>query len=193
MNRPGSLSITLAAIVTMLTTSCSSAPTILEGPYADDIRAAQGRATSEFQKEAFADGVITREEYIESLDRWVACMADAGLAAGVVPAGDGTFSYTISHAGGNIDAENDACHAQSIGDIELIYTGMLRNPAKLTGPELLRDCLVAAGALDPSVTVDQVNEQLGAIIHAESTIVDNSDPAVADCALDPFQTSRTTP
>lgn len=48
------------ALIALFATVCSSGSVVPEGPYADDIRVAQATASSDFEKEAFADSVITR-------------------------------------------------------------------------------------------------------------------------------------
>lgn len=176
----------LASTTVLVIAACSTAPSVPEGPWAEEIRTAQSSAKSDFQKKVLSDGVITQEEYIEALDRWVACMEDAGLTAGVVPEGDGTFSYSIASADGDIDRQNDTCREATVDGIDSIYIGMLQDPANRTGPELMRDCLVAAGKLDGSFTAIDMEEQLGPIIEGTSRIVDNMDPAVVDCVRNPF-------
>lgn len=186
MNHLGPPRLVALALTAMLTTACSNEPVVPEGPWADAIRDAQSWVASDFQKEVLSDGVISQEEYTEALDRWVTCMEDVGLTAGLLPEGDGTFSYSIASADGNIDRQNDTCRERTVDGIDSIYTGMLQDPANRTGPELLRDCLVAAGELDGSFTAIDMEEHLGPIVGGTSTIVDNKDPAVVDCVRNPF-------
>lgn len=148
------------------------------------IRAAQGRLTSDFQKEAFADGVISREEYIEALDRWVSCMDDAGYTVALEPQ-DGYFTYSMNAAQG-LDAADLACRVGTTYEIEPIYVGMLQDPLKRTSPEVIRDCLIAGGMLDPSVTVAEMTDGFDSIVKGTSTLVDNDDPDVAGCVRDPY-------
>lgn len=176
----------LAGTALLVIAACSTSPSVPEGPWADEIRDAQSWVTSDFQTEVLSDGVISQQEYTEALDRWVTCMEDVGLTAGLVAEGDGTFSYSIASADGNIDRQNDSCRETTVDGIEPIYTGMLLEPANRTGPEILRDCLVAAGKLDGSFTAIDVEEQLGPIVGGTSAIVDNEDPAVVDCVRSPF-------
>ena len=192
MKHPGMLmegrrlmSVALAcAVATLVTSACSSEPSVPEGPWAESIRAAQGRLTSDFQKEAFADGVISREEYIEALDRWVSCMYDAGYTVALEPQ-DGYFIYSMNAAQG-LDATDLACRVGTADEIEPIYVGMLQDPLNRTGPEATRDCLIAGGLLDPSVTVAEVTDGFGPIVEGTSTLVDNNDPDVTGCVGNPY-------
>lgn len=165
-------------------TACSSGQTVPDGPWADAIRDAQGRVTSEFQKEVFSDGVITREEYTEALDRYLSCMDDAGYTVALKPQGE-YFTYVMNAALG-IDAGDTLCRTGTVDEIELIYVDMLRDPLHRTGPEIFRDCLLAAGKIDPAITVAEVTEKFEAMIEGPTTLIDHDDPGVQECIWNPF-------
>lgn len=62
--------------------ACSSADTPAatapSGPYGQEISDARVSATSDFEKRALADGVVSRAEYEEAVRRQVACTNDRG-------------------------------------------------------------------------------------------------------------------
>lgn len=161
-------------------TACTPAPTVPEGPWAEDIRLAQAAASSDFEKEAFSDGVITRAEYVEGLDLYVACMADVGWEVGLLPQDD-YFVYAVPGADASFDAPSDACMDQTIGDIEHIYVDMLQNPKNQPYWASVRDCL-ARGELDVPPSGDELDALAQGLTNGTTT---SDDPDITACVHNP--------
>ena len=166
--------------VLVSTAACTAAPAVPEGPWADDIRLAQAAASSDFQKEAFADGVITRAEYVEGLDLYLACLADVGWDVSLLPQRD-YFVFAVAGADASFDAASDACRDQTVGEVEQIYVDMLQNPKNQPYWANVRDCLVR-GELD----VPPGGDELDALAQGltDGTIT-SDDPAITSCAHTP--------
>jgi hypothetical protein len=64
------------------------------------------------QQEAFADGVVTRQEYLAGFERYVACMADLGFAVSHGPRELEVLSYSIPGDAGHSGAANRCYEAE---------------------------------------------------------------------------------
>ncbi len=70
---------------------------------------------SEAQADALADGVVTREEYLAGLDRYVACMEASGWSVGVVDREAEVVDYRIEAISGDDDAR---CYAAEFAELD---------------------------------------------------------------------------
>lgn len=170
----------LGVLVSLLLISCSAPAAVPEGPWAENIRAAQAATTSDFEREAFADGVVTRAEYVEGLDRYVACMADVGWDVGLAQQGD-YFVHTVSGADDTFDVLSDTCRAQTMGQVEQIYVDMLQNPSNQPFWVNVRECLTRGG-LDVPPSGDELDALAQGLTDGTVT---SEDPEIAKCGYDP--------
>jgi hypothetical protein len=73
---------------------------------------------SEAQAAALADGVVTREEYIAGLDRYVACMEASGWSVAVVDRAAEVVEYSIEALAGDDDAR---CYTAEFYEIDMAW------------------------------------------------------------------------
>ncbi len=71
---------------------------------------------SEAQAAALADGVVTREEYLAGLDRYVACMEASGWSVAVVDAAAEVVEYSIEALSGDDDAR---CYTAEFYELDM--------------------------------------------------------------------------
>ncbi len=71
---------------------------------------------SEAQAAALADGVVTREEYVAGLDRYIACMEASGWSVGVVDREAEVIEYSIEAISGDDDAR---CYAAEFYELDM--------------------------------------------------------------------------
>ena len=110
--------------------------------------------SSDFEKQALSDYVITDAEYAEARDLLAQCMADKGRIVtnnsdgGYVVQGDGSSNDFI------------ACETGTTGNIEPIYLGMRENPQGLSHAQLVRACFEAHDVPDGEGLSDDQFEQM---------------------------------
>lgn len=136
----------------LLLSGCGSEATVdPANPYAEEILRAQSQATSDFQKAALEDGEVSRDEYLEALDKFVECVHDKGAPVALVESG-GIFIYQVS---GNIPLFHevaDSCAQGTTDLIETLYTTILADPQKKGNDVVTAECMVALGIVDESFT-----------------------------------------
>lgn len=125
---------------------------MVEGPWADRIEQLRASATTDFQRDVLADGVVTRAEYEEAVQRVVSCMADAGNQLDLHEQG-GYYTFGVL-AGPGVDEQFDRCMGETGGLVGL-YVDMFTNPDNLEFQDILTQCLKREGLLPDSVTADE--------------------------------------
>lgn len=174
------------AAVPALVAGCAStsdepsvAPT---GAYAARIAELEGEIVSDLERQILADGTITREEYEEAHTRLQQCVEDGGGAVQLHPDEHGFYTYQVDAASEPIFL---SCETGTTGVVAGLYRDMTVNPANEDFMTLIRDCMVAAGALEQGTTV----EQFDAEFFTESPAA-LDDPAIAEqfdtCFGDPL-------
>lgn len=142
----------LSVCAALVLSGCGSDETVdPANPYAEEMLRAQSQATSDFEKEALKDGAVSREEYIEALDRYATCIRDKGAQVALVEA-SGIFVYEISGAVDFYDSVADGCDKGTKGLIEPLYVDILADPQKKGIDAAIAECMVAMGAVDSSFT-----------------------------------------
>ncbi|GAA1725542.1 hypothetical protein [Microcella frigidaquae] len=68
------------------------------------------------QRDALADGVVTREEYLAGLDRYVACMEASGWSVAVIDREADVVDYRIEAISGDDDAR---CYAAEFMELDM--------------------------------------------------------------------------
>lgn len=71
---------------------------------------------SSAQREALADGVVTRDEYVAGLDRYIACMEASGWSVAVGDRSAEVIEYSIEAISGDDDAR---CYAAEFFELDM--------------------------------------------------------------------------
>lgn len=72
--------------------------------------------SSQAQRDALADGVVTREEYVAGLDRYIACMEENGWSVAVIDREAEVIGYRIQAIAGMDDAK---CYAAEFYELDM--------------------------------------------------------------------------
>lgn len=149
-SRPGRLLGSFLTIVALV--SCATAAPD-EDPYRLRYEEALRAATSDFERAVLGDGEITRAEYEEAVERYVSCMADAGIEVGLHEQG-GYYTYSSAAAPG-FDATHDRCAEGTTLLIAGLYVARLTNPGAEDYDELIVACLIRAGLVEADYTAER--------------------------------------
>lgn len=185
--------------------ACSSEPPafVPEGPYAADIQFAQENASSDFERQALADGVITEEEYDQAHLLWLECMeqqfpSGGAYAVGMTKLSNGAYEYTFGSPSGldygdqmdTFDLLFDACAQGTIAEIAWLYHDMTTNPDRLSPEEMMFRCFERKGAIAPGYTLDDYKDDTYAFYNQlpqspQSPLAGWPDnPVMQDCLID---------
>lgn len=186
----------VATLLLLSLCSCSTSSTTpsatVDGPYASDIAQAQSQATSDFERQAFADGKISRDEYDQANSIIVRCMRDLGWDTVAEPDGISGFDHyrtttqdnpnTSEVEGKEPGPDLDSCTAKT-GRVTMLYREMTRNPRKLDEDQIVLDCFRRKGLVPASFTVKDL---LAARARpGTGTVFDSEDPNVSGCIANP--------
>lgn len=122
--------------------------------YAAELATAKGQATTDFERRILDDDVITRAEFLEAKALYYRCLRSYGL---VVTPNDpqsdlGGFSVGGTWDESVVNTVLAECPAGTIDVIEPLYASMVKNPQKRDLNDLLAECLVAVGVVEPPFT-----------------------------------------
>ena len=151
-------------------------------PYSEDLALLLAETESDFTKEILADGQISRLEYVESYDRFVACMIDAGYNNYSVSDED-SMGYLgvsfFSESGGEASPEQEAAdfycqslYLETVG----IYVDMEQNPFKEDWNELTVACFKRNEIVDASYTIEDYKRTLTGIRYHEDGTSETTAP-----------------
>jgi hypothetical protein len=185
----------IAAIVIFFTTSgCGSDQAdndpAVDGPYAAEIRKAADDTKSEYERQVMADGVITRREYDETVQRMVTCAQKQGVDVGVTSPGGIVNQYEVIGDGSPVF---DRCSETHLATIESLYSATVTNPNKEDIFELDSRCLRKSGLADASFTAEKYKRAVTGtesepFVDAEKTMpFDTSDPRYDACMTNPAE------
>lgn len=159
---------------------CGSEETVdPANPYAEEIRHSQEEASSEFEREVLKDGEVSREEYVEALDRYVSCIQEQGSSVALVESA-GIFVYSITGSIDLYDSVADGCSKGNKHLIEPLYVEILADPQKKGYDQVTAECMVALGIVDDSFTGTDFAELWGREEREEA-----NDPASREILDDP--------
>lgn len=175
-SRPGRLLASCLTVV-VLASCATAAPD--DDPYQIRYEEALRAATSDFERAVLEDGEITRAEYEEAVERYVSCMADAGVEVGLHEQG-GYYTYSAAAASG-FDATHDRCAEGTTLLVAGLYVDQLTNPGAEDYDELIVACLIRAGLVDPDYTA----EQLTADATDQTLPLDDSSAGFHGCMANP--------
>lgn len=154
---------------------CSSDPSVEESPYASWFEDARRGATSQFEKDALVDGEISRAEYEEAMQRYVACIADKGASVELEDQ-TGYYVYNISGDVDLYDSVADGCREGTIRFIEPLFVETFTNPQNLDFDELTAQCMIALKVVNPPFTKADFLETM----NRSGAVTTNADPLPID-------------
>lgn len=114
------------------------------GPWAEDFRSSYRRATSDFERKALADEMISDSEFAEMENRFTTCLEEHSISfSGFSPTGAFEFHFREGMNAATASATADSCAASSGNDtIGSLYFAMRRNPENLDESAIMAACLV---------------------------------------------------
>lgn len=145
--------------------------------YAEALRA----ATSDFERAVLEDGEVTRSEYEEAVDQYVACMADAGIETGLHDEG-GYYSYSFTKTP-DLETTSDRCAEGTTLLVAGLYVDQLTNPGAEDYDELIVACLIRAGLAE----ADYSAAQFDADARDGTLPFDDTAPGFDACMANPTQ------
>jgi hypothetical protein len=186
------------AILCLLTASavlagCSpSGPESAENgdPWAAELAVARQNATSDFERQALADGKISQTEYDEAYQRWLDCMRQAfppetsGFQITLVRQDSGAYETEVGPfsdakpAPKDLETTTESCRRGTTMVVAGLYTSMKINPENRPLLQLIVDCLKRHEIVPQTYTTenlqaDQTRDAEGtteSIVHADGTI-----------------------
>lgn len=157
-------------------------------PYAAELEHAQKNAESDFEKAVFSDGEVTRDEYLEALERYVQCIKEKGSHVELEDRG-GVFIYVVSGDTTYFDSVSNECSAGTTDLIEPIYVTELGDPHKKGNDTVTAECFVRADLVDAPFTGDDLNALLDLDSQGKATDPISSaiisDPDFGNCLTNP--------
>ncbi len=156
MSTPQRLATVCALTLALAACSPSEVAISEDNPYKEDFDLALQNATSEFEREVLKDGVITKAEYDEAMNRYVDCVRDHGIS--ISSTDDyGMHTFAVS---GDLDAyENEVEPLCSTGltiHIAPMYYDITRDPQRRGILKVAAECLVRSGQVEAPFTGEDV-------------------------------------
>ncbi|MFT3797090.1 hypothetical protein [Microbacterium sp.] len=150
VTRPAVRTLVAAAVISIAVgvAGCAAAVAPANTAYAADFEDARVRATSQFEHDVLADGKITRAEYEEAMQRFVACANDNAVDVSLIEQA-GYFVYSVTAASSDSDAVMAACQVGNNQFIEPLFVDQLMNPDKKDIDEVIAHCFVAMKVVPP--------------------------------------------
>ncbi len=151
-------------------------------PYRQDVLAAYKIVASDFQRQVLKDGLITRQEYEEAVNRFLDCMKKSGYPMGKVD-NFGIYNYQIE---GNSGAEEPfmiQCRKTTIDEIETIFVDKYSNPNKGDIYELIAACFVKKKLAPADYTKEKYRADLEKGM--KNSVVNGPEPLVQECLFTP--------
>jgi hypothetical protein len=147
------------------------------GPWAMELTELYASSKSDLEREVLADEVITEEELLALEDWYAGCMAGQGLTVTVEELGYdlGTDDQDV------ILAAEGVCKTDTLA----VALDMRSNPDNLPWTDIVPDCLIRHGAVDPSFTREEYR--------ANMTAVPMPDEWIAFLPTDEFQACMNDP
>ena len=159
--------------------ACSAQEETAQGPYAAEFEQARERSVTDFQKEVLADNEITDEEFREVRQKYISCLADAGIEATANP--NGQYDFALAPTAEQETAEAQ-CSKETIQSIEPLYYSLQVNPDNENFSELTAQCLRSKGVVDESFTAKDWDQFVSsfAAVQGAATKPDGSVPPNED-------------
>jgi hypothetical protein len=129
-----------------------------------EIAAARQEATTDFERQALADGKISAAEYAEAHERWLSCMREiypaetSYVKVSLDRRADGLIGFKVDSGDKDLpqeyDAANERCQVGTIVVLAPLYQSMKQNPDNRPIRQVLVDCFKRHGLVDESYTVE---------------------------------------
>lgn len=185
----GHLVVILAALFAL--TSCQgSAPNT--APYGAEFQQAQHDATSEFERQVLAGGSITRSEYEEAVQRYVACGRAKGIAISATAQTSGLYQYEVPGPPLSSAAEDvlTNCATGTTKLIEPLYSDIQQNPKHVDIFDSMAGCMVRAGKAPSNFSGTELRTLMSDTpnghLLANGSVVDGTDAVVLKCMKPPY-------
>lgn len=172
-------------------------PPEVEGPWADRVAELDALATSDFERDVLADGVVSRAEYDEANQRLTTCMEDVGQLIELVEQG-GYYVYgTASDA--QALAALDQCQEGTTALVGGLFVDMYTNPDNIDDDEAVLACIKREGLVPEALTLEEYLAGDGATRTDESGTTSQSpwrlpfaqdDPTYDACMVNPALGAR---
>jgi hypothetical protein len=144
------------------------------------------KSNSEYERRVLSDGVITRREYDDTIQRALICAQKQGVKVNVI-------SYQGLNRYGVKEDENSIfkqCSREHLAVIEGLYTTTIVNPVKEDIDELTARCLRKSKLAPASLSGQQLKDALMAGA-TDSLPFKTSDPRFDACMTNPTQLLET--
>jgi hypothetical protein len=155
------------------------------GPYYADIKAAAKQVTTDFERRVLSDGVISRAEYEEAVQRLVACGKQ--LNTTITPIDEyGLYEYEVP--GGDPNDVMVTCDKHTTITIEPLYAETVQNPHRLDFDELIVACLIRTKLAEPTYSRTDFERDNEAANGKDATgfyPFDTNDPRYTQCNINP--------
>ncbi len=181
--RPWCIPLAQLFVILVFLCACGAKPEAKPvDPYRPDVLAAYKIATSDFERQVLKDGLITRQEYEEAVNRFLDCMKKSGYPMGKVD-NYGIYNYQISGNSGAEGPSMDKCHQDTIIKIEPLYVDKHMNPLKQDLHELIAKCLIRKKIAPPDYSKEKYLADVKK--NMKGSVVDDTDPKFAECSFTP--------
>jgi hypothetical protein len=174
------VAVIMACTLTQVVGACSGPPA---NPYAQEFEIALDGSTTEFERTVLEDGVITRDEYQEAHELWLACMEqtfppDAGRVVTLVPNAQGLYGFrALGFSSGEeefYDSVADSCSIGTIESIAPLYASVTSNPQKEDPATFVVACLKRHDLVLAEYSVENWKADLAASSGAVVTQIDDA-------------------
>ncbi|MFV0407907.1 MAG: hypothetical protein ACK5LN_13985 [Propioniciclava sp.] len=174
-------------LTSLLVSGCEGATSEVDeqftGPWAQQLRTAYEESRSELERQVLADGLITDAEYAELLGAFQTCIEDLGYEL-TWEGDDGGFSIPGEQSPS--EQQIAECSATTDGEASGYYVQMRRNPENLDEAEIMVDCLIRVGVVDPSYSPEDYQQD--GLSGSGPTYLDTEE--FRACNADPLGTGR---
>jgi hypothetical protein len=169
-------------------TGCGSQPAV--APSTEGIVSAALQDSTESQRKALADGVVTLAEYQAALDAWVKCTAAAGGTIEVLETdpSSGVVTYQSRSPLDDPQAPEGRCYMEHFDDVEIVFqrtdaaaVASAREQSRAVYLEVARPCLIANGLMAPT-DADPGSDAFGSLLTQFGDLNQRGLCGVADAA-----------
>ncbi|TFC48917.1 hypothetical protein [Cryobacterium shii] len=181
----------LLLVAGTLLTACSAtgstASVPSSGPWASEFAENYKRADSDFTRSVLVDGVISEQEFAETIDGFRRCLRSHEISISDYRF-DGSFRTSFPPELGNDQANTltKGCSRSSGEDlIASLYTWVHRNPKNVDETRIIVDCLIRSGVVSTAYKVD---DYLAGAIADKYPFSDEKSgrEALETCRMDPL-------
>lgn len=158
---------------------------VFAGPFGGLLENAYRQSTSDLQRTILDDGQITELEIAALRDDVVRCLQDAGVESPSYQT-DGSLSAHTPQGWADDDLHSvvGGCQEQSLGQVDIVYLAMQRDPGNLGEAARMVPCLQEAGLVEPSFSSEDYVREMA----SGSPAFDVSDPRFESCLAAPAPT-----